>query len=182
MAARALVEGDIDQGARLLNALDEAGIQIDVSYWMLSPEWGDWWLVLGTPLYDERPTPSAMHQVVLVQRSLEDTDYLMDKLGVVGLTHRWVRALRKRLSRGLPHPGYRLGSFYAEDLEVEDSYIYRMLMPVRETNGASAKRRTGGDGIGTILKAPAISRLRSEVRTRLSVDETAQGGSPRSSG
>lgn len=182
MAARALVDSDIDQGVRLLHALDEAGIPVHVSYWMLSPEWGDWFLVLGTPLYEERPTPSAMHQVVEVQRSLPNTDYLMDKLGVVPMHHRWIRALRKRLSGGLPNPGYRLGSFYAEDLEVEDSYVYRMLPTARETNGTSAKRRTDGDGIGTILKAPSISRLKSEVRATLSARGVPQGVSPKISG
>src|SRR5688572_10673148 len=126
MVARALVGSDIDQGARLLSALDEAVVPIEVAYWLLSPEWSDWWLVLGTPLYDERPTPSALRQVIIVQRSLDDTDYLMDKLGVVGMYHRWVRALRKRLPRGLTQPGYRLGPFCAEDLEVLDSYVYRM--------------------------------------------------------
>jgi len=180
VAARALVESDIDQGARLLNALDEAGIPIEVSYWMLSPEWGDWWLVLGTPLYDQRPTPSAMHQVVLVQRSVEDTDYLMDKLGVVGLNDRWVRAIRKRLPHGLPHPGYRLGSFYAEDLEVEDSYVYRMLPRSADaTNGSTSKRRKGSNGIGTRPNSSGMLRLKSEVSAALrSADEV----SPRSSG
>lgn len=182
MAARALVDNDIDQGARLLNALDEAGIPIDVSYWMLSPEWGDWWLVLGTPLYDACPTPSATHQIVLVQRSLEGTDYLMDKLGVVGMTHQFVRALRKRLARGLPNPGYRLGSFYAEDLEVEDSYVYRMLTSTYETNGADTKRRTGHSRIAPILRAPNISRLKSKVHATLGTGDPGQRVSPRSSG
>ena len=142
MAARALVESDFDLGARLLSALDDAGIPIEVAYWMLSPEWGDWWLVLGTPLYDEGTTPSAMRRVVEVQRSLRDSEFLMDKLGVVGMDDRFVRALRKRLRDHLPRPGYPLGSFYAEDLEVEDSYVYR-LVPRSESrsNGKGILRR-----------------------------------------
>ena len=158
MVTRALVESDIDQGARLLSALDEAGVPIEVAYWLLSPEWSDWWLVLGTPLYEERPTPSAMHQVVVVQRSLDDTDYLMDKLGVVPMHHRWVRALRKRLPRGLPTPGYRLGSFYAEDLEVLDSYVYRLSPPTpAEANGMAPKSRAGRNGATPRRKARTAS-------------------------
>src|SRR5436190_1564142 len=53
MVARALVEKNIEQGARLLRALDEAGIPVDVAYWMLASEWSHWWLVLGTPRGDE---------------------------------------------------------------------------------------------------------------------------------
>ena len=182
MAARALVESDIDEGARLLNALDKTGLPIEVAYWMLSPEWSDWFLVLGTPLYDQHLTPSATQQIIDVRRSLENTDFLMGRLGVVPLYHRWVRALRKRLSRGLPHPGYRLGSFYAEDLEVEDSYVYRMLPSNHETNGARTKRRTGSNRAGTILKAPSISRLKSEVHSTLGRGDAAQEVSPRSLG
>lgn len=150
MAARALVESDIDLGARMLSALDEAGISIEVAYWMLSPEWGDWWFVLGTPLYDERLTPPVSRQVVEVRRSLPDSDYIMDKLGVVGMDDRFVRALRKRLRDDLPRPGYHLGSFYAEDLEVEDSYVYR-LVPRSESrgNGKGMKRRKGSNGVAT---------------------------------
>jgi hypothetical protein len=155
MAARALVKSDIDLGERLLNALDEAGIPIEVSYWMLSPEWGDWWLVLGTPIYDEQPTPSAMQQIVDVRRSLEDSDYLMGKLGVVGVDDLFVRALRKRLRDQLPRPGYHLGHFYAEDLEVEDSYAYR-LVPRSESaaNGNKPKYRRVSNGTTTARKAP----------------------------
>ena len=183
MAARALVESDIEQGARLLNALDEAEIPIEVSYWMLSPEWSDWFLVLGTPLFEQRLTPPVSLQVVEVQRSIPGTDYLMDKLGVVGMNHRFVRALRRRLSRGLPHPGYRLGSFFAENLEVEDSYVYRMLPNnAHKTNGTSAKLRTDNDGVRAILQAPAISRLKSEVRATLGASGAAREVSPRSSG
>ena len=156
MAARALVESDIEQGARLLSALDEAGIPIEVAYWMLSPEWGDWWLVLGTPLHDRRLTPPVSLQVVEVQRSLLETDYLMDKLGVVGMNHQFVRALRKRLQDHLPRPGYHLGPFYAEDLEVEDSYVYR-LVPRSESrgNGTVTKRRKSRHGAAQTRMAPA---------------------------
>lgn len=147
MAARALVESEIDQGARLLNALDEAEIPIEVAYWMLSPEWGDWWLVLGTSIYHKRLTPPVSLQVVEVQRSLPDTDYLMDKLGVVGMNHQFVRALRKRLRDQLPRTGYHLGPFYAEDLEVEDSYVYRLMPPSEsQSNGAATKRKKASNG------------------------------------
>lgn len=107
----------------------------------------------------------------------------MDKLGVVGLNDRWVRAIRKRLPRGLPHPGYRLGSFYAEDLEVEDSYVYRMLPNIaHKTNGTPTKLRTDNDGVRAILKVPAISRLKFEVLATLGASGATQEVSPRSSG
>ena len=82
----------------------------------------------------------------------------MDKLGVVGMNDRWVRAIRKRLPNGLPRPGCRLGQFYAEDMEVLDSYVYR-LVPLSESaaNGRTAKYRKVSNGASTTRKAPVES-------------------------
>jgi hypothetical protein len=158
MVARALVEKNIEQGARLLRALDEAGIPVDVAYWMLASEWSHWWLVLGTPRGDETGPDRVSLQIIHVLRSLEDVDFLLDKLGVVGLDDRWVRAIRQRLPGGLPGAGvtfgeaYDLGGFRAPDanLSVQDSYVYR-LMPSRKhaANGTARKRRTPRTGAAT---------------------------------
>jgi hypothetical protein len=100
-----------------------------------------------------------LRQVIVVQRSLDDTDYLMDKLGVVGMNDRWVRALKKQLTRGLPQPGYRLGPFYAEDLGVLDSYIYRM-QPQADVvvNGTTPKSRKSSNGAAPKRKARTAAR------------------------
>jgi hypothetical protein len=158
MVARALVESDIDQGARLLRALDEAAIPIEVAYWFLSPQWSDWWLVVATPLYDERGAHEATQRILTVLRSLDDVDYLMDKIAVVRTDDRWVRALRNATRRSLPKPGYRLGSFYADDLEVLDSYVYRLLPRADDAaNGTAPRRRTSRNGTTSTRKAPVKS-------------------------
>ena len=160
MVARPLVESDIEQGARLLRALDEAGIPIDVAYWFVSPEWGDWWLVLGTPLADGTDARTSRLRIIEILRSLDNVEYLMDKLGIVGLDDRWIRALRRAIGDNLPRPGYRLGPFYAEDMEVLDSYVYRLSLPSRaQVNGA-----TSGHGAGR-NSATSARKTRTESRT-----------------
>lgn len=142
MAARALVDSQIEQGTRLLHALDEVGIRVDVAYWMLSDEWGDWRLVLAAPLLDE--DEDLRLRIIDVRRSLDDADLLAGRLGIVGMNHRWVRALKERLPRGLPKPGHWLGGFWARDanLSVEDSYVYRFEPRVKSrTNGTTSRRR-----------------------------------------
>jgi hypothetical protein len=154
MVTRPLVESEIEQGARLLRALDEAGIPIDVSYWFLSPEWGDWWLVLATPLVDGSESRTSRFRIIDVLRSLDDVDYLMDKVGMVGMDHRWVRALRKTLGSNLQKPGYRLGPFYAEDMEVLDSYVYRLSPPSQaHGNGKTSEHRASRNGSASSRKA-----------------------------
>jgi len=160
MGARTLVGSDVDLGARLLRALDEVGIPIDVAYWMLASEWSHWWMVVATPLGLGGGANEASQQILHVLNRLDDADYLLDKLAIVGLDDYWVRALRKQLPRGLPREGYRLGDFYARDenLDVLDSYVYRLRPnPEAGTNGTTSKRRTQRNSTPSTLRARSIS-------------------------
>jgi hypothetical protein len=142
MAARALVDSHIEQGARLLQALDVAGIPVEAAYWMLSPEWDDWWLVLATPRGEETGTDRVSLQIIGVRRSLDDTDYLMGRLGVVGMDHRWVRAFRERLPNGVARPGTWIDGFFSRDgdLEVVDAYVYRFPPSAKRSKNGTARR------------------------------------------
>jgi len=145
MVARALVEDQVHQGAQLLHLLDEAGIPIEAAYWMLASEWSDWWLVLVTPRADETGPDRVSLQIIRLSRTLEDWEYLMGNMGVVGPDHRWARAFRERLPEGPPKPGYWLGDFVTRDgnLEVLDSYVYRLLPEgKRSANGTAKKHQT----------------------------------------
>jgi hypothetical protein len=160
MGARTLVGSDIDLGARLLRALDEAGIPIDVAYWMLASEWSHWWMVVATPLDLVGGANEASQQILHVLNRLDDADYLLDKLAIVGLDDYWIRARRKQLPRGLPKEGYHLGDFYARDenLEVLDSYFYRLRpTPEAGTNGTTSKRRTQRNSTTSRPRARATS-------------------------
>lgn len=149
MVARALVADQIDQGAQLLRLLDDVGIQVDAAYWMLASEWSDWWLVLVTPRADETGPDRVSLQIVELYRTLDDWEYLMGRVGVVGPEHRWARAFREKLPNGPPKPGYWLGDFFSRDgnLEVLDSYVYRLLPSrKRSANGAVKQRKDSRNG------------------------------------
>jgi hypothetical protein len=162
MGARTLVDSEIEQGARLVRALDEAGVPIDAAFWILADAWGYWFMVVATPIYDECGSHEAYERVLPVLRSLDDVDFVMETISVVGHSDWRLRAIRKRLRNGLPRPNYRLGSFYAEDLEVYDSYVYR-LTPSPKHNAKGSHARSGtksnarSNGAAIKKKAPTTS-------------------------
>jgi hypothetical protein len=126
MVARALVSTDIDDGSQLLKLLDAERFDVDAAFWLLTEEWSDWWLVLATHHYDQDGPGWAQRRVLRIARSVPGLDFLYDKLAVVGRNDRRVRALRRVMPHGPPKAGYHLGRFYAENLVVLDSYVYRL--------------------------------------------------------
>jgi hypothetical protein len=126
MGPRTLVERNIDEGARLLSALDSADVPVDAVFWLLSSEWSDWRLVVATPLYKDGGSDEAYRQILGVHRDTDDTDTLYGCIAVARPDDRRVRAIRSLLRNGLPWPGFRLDGAYAEDVEIIDSYIYRL--------------------------------------------------------
>lgn len=49
MAAEALVKDDIEVGAQIVRALDEAGIKVVAAFWLLYEESGSWKLWIASP-------------------------------------------------------------------------------------------------------------------------------------
>lgn len=139
MGSRILVGSEIDEGARLLQALDQAGVPVEVAFWLLTEEGSEWDLVLATSLYDSSGSREAISQILDIQRKTRDVEYLAGNLTVVGMKDRRVRALRERLPGGIPRPGYHLGKVYARDVDIADSYVYRVLSSTDEVEQAMPK-------------------------------------------
>ena len=158
MGPRTLVERNIEEGARLLCALDLAGVPIDAAFWLLSSEWSDWRLVLATPLYKERGSNEAYRQILDVQRNTDGTDTLYGCMAITRTDDRRVRAMQSSLRNGLPWPGFRLDGAYAEDVEIIDSHIYR-LNPRTDsvTNGAGVRSKPTHNGTAAQRKSQAKS-------------------------
>lgn len=158
MGPRTLVERNVDEGARLLRALDSAGVPVDAAFWLLSSEWSDWRLVVATPLYEERGSDEAYRQILGVHRDTDDTDTLYGCISIARLDDRRVRAIRSLLRRGLPWTGFRLDGAYAEDVEIIDSYIYRLDPRTGDANsGAGPHARPSRNGTAAKRKSPAKS-------------------------
>src|SRR4051794_12127844 len=64
-----LVERDLEEGRRLVQALDAAGFPVLAALWSFSSEEGDWWLVIASPRVTELGPRAAYTQIQGVIRS-----------------------------------------------------------------------------------------------------------------
>lgn len=59
-----LFDYELQEGERLLEAFDKAGVHIHTALWLYTKELKSWYLILGTPLYDDKG-PAATYQTLL---------------------------------------------------------------------------------------------------------------------
>jgi hypothetical protein len=71
VAARALPEHLIEAGAKLLAALDDAGLQPQGAAWLLDHELGDWRYVVATSLVDTMGRSSVYRVLLVVMKKLD---------------------------------------------------------------------------------------------------------------
>lgn len=154
MGSRLLVGSEIDEGTRLLQALDRAGVPIEVAFWLLTEESSEWHLVLATSLVEESSSREAYRRILDVQRTTEDVEYISGNLTIVGMNDRRVQALREALPTGIPRPGYHLGRVYARDVDIDDSYVYRVLPSIENVEKAMPKSHQSARN-GTASSPPA---------------------------
>lgn len=74
MDKTALVERNIEDGRKLVEALDQAGFQVRAALWFYFSEAGQWRLVVASPLVDQLGPINAYTSVQSVLRNLTSTN------------------------------------------------------------------------------------------------------------
>jgi len=141
MATPTLVDRRIDHGARLLAALDIAGVPIESAFWLFTEEWDEWRLVLATPLYSQAGPSDAYRRIQEVHRADEEISFRLDSVTAVAPDDRRVQAVRSIFRTVPPNFGPRLEDRFVRGREVENAYIYR-IEPM--TQAASKAVESGG--------------------------------------
>ena len=122
-----LVEAQINDGKRLVAALDKTGLQIRTAFWFFDTEGEQWKLVLHFPVVDERfqnISYGIVHTVMLRLRpgvSFELTDVLLQgsKSILLGAINELVRTGPWDLA------DIRIPRTAAGDVLIEEAYVYR---------------------------------------------------------
>jgi|SRR5579863_2683260 len=126
MDKAALVSVDVESGARLVKALDEAKLKVRVALWFFSPEYEDWRFVLASRRLDEASPLAAygmVHDALTVAGiTLRETPPLM----IMRVDDSFVRELRRLFGKTKDVEGMRLGGQLIGDRFVEDAYVYRI--------------------------------------------------------
>jgi hypothetical protein len=142
MDKKTLVNEDVPNGAKLVEALDQAGIPIPAAFWYYSTDRGEWRLVLGTPLFD-RKGPIAAYtavQAVLLQMP-EIASFELDNISIVSARDQIVRVLASAWATGPGIHNLRYTQRALQNVVIEDVLIYRLDIPKKRplTSAKSAE-------------------------------------------
>jgi hypothetical protein len=122
----ALVSYDIENGNKVVNALDNDGKTPRVALWAKLPEYEDWRLVIASDrlsqtgsLYGYRQINEAMEKAGIPIRN-------RPKIFLRPMDKPFIKALRTVFSKAADTYGMRLGGQTFGDQYLEDAFVYRI--------------------------------------------------------
>jgi hypothetical protein len=157
-----LVNKDLEVGRRILHALADAHIPVNVAFWANVSEGGEWHLFIATPLVDTQGPKAAYEQVLQtlhvagmdshlpwrrillrspkdpVLKSLEkQTEIPTGALDIIEITNIPRQTPNVYYVTYAPHPTetYRILNESVGDRFIEDAYLYGKLWVVRGLDG-----------------------------------------------
>jgi hypothetical protein len=126
MDKTALVSIDVERGSRILQILDDAGLQVKVALWAVLADYEDWRLVLSSRKFDAAGLKGAYG---ILHDTLDDAAFTLEETPPVVILQAndpFIRALRKIFGKAKSVEGMRLGGQSIGDRFLEDAYTYRV--------------------------------------------------------
>lgn len=121
-----LVTPDIGSGSTIIQALDDAGMKVNVALWAVLPEYEDWRLVLSSSAFDSSNPLKAYEAVGDVLRKRGIREYQLPPFMILRMKDPLVSGLRKVFGKTASVEGMRLGGQSFGDRFLEDAYVYRI--------------------------------------------------------
>jgi hypothetical protein len=128
MATATLVNQEIEEGQRLLDALNSAGISVNSALWIYSSEREIWQLMLTSPLCDRQGSLKAYEAILSVFRQVEP-ELKIDWTALVAVSpkHELIEELRQLQQHfQFNLSGRRLTNNMVGRMLIEDAYIYQI--------------------------------------------------------
>lgn len=126
MDKTALVGLDVEKGGRILQSLDEAGLDVKVALWAYLDEYEDWRFTVSSRKFDGLDIRKAfrlMHEALdAAGISLEETPTLL----ILRMNDPFIKTLRKIFGKTKSVEGMRLGLQSIGNRFLEDAYVYRI--------------------------------------------------------
>lgn len=120
-----LVDKEIAEGQRLINALKASDFPLDAALWRYKSEPERWRLILATPVYDRQGQFNAVFEVISVFRQITpELKISIEDLSVVSAKDGLIKSLRELKRPGIDLSGMRLRDTPVYNGLLEDSYIY----------------------------------------------------------
>jgi hypothetical protein len=126
MAEALLVNIDIPVGWEVINALDAAGINVNVALWAWLSAYEDWRLLIASRKLDKE---DAIRRYLVVNAATDaagiGTERAPTKM-ILSMTDPFIRELRHLFGKSGSVEGMRLSGQRIGDRYVRDSYVYRV--------------------------------------------------------
>jgi hypothetical protein len=126
MDKTALVSMDVERGSRILQILDDAGLQVKVALWAVLADYEDWRLVLCSRKFDAAGPTGAYG---LLHDALDDAGFTLEEtppVVILQVNDPFIRALRKIFGKAKSVEGMRLGGQSIGNRFIEEAYAYRV--------------------------------------------------------
>jgi hypothetical protein len=131
MVKTSLVERDISEGKRILEALDRpksngTSFRVKAAFWLYSPESEGWRLMLATPLVDEKGRLATYAHLRKLLDSIQSLNLSTHNISVVSPRDPLVKALREAQRVAAEPDDLRFSGTMIGGTYIEDAYLYRL--------------------------------------------------------
>jgi hypothetical protein len=121
-----LVTFDIENGERVVDALDKAGRPPNVAIWAKLPDYEDWRLIIASDRLDQSSEFSGYSEINEAIRKAGVPFHRKPTIFLRPMDNPMIRALRSAYASMNDNYGMRLGSQMFGDKYVEDAVVYRI--------------------------------------------------------
>ena len=121
-----LVNFDIENGQKVIDALDKAGKTPNVALWAQLPEYDDWRLVIASDRLDQSSSLSAYTEINATLRNAGIPVNRTPSIFWRPMDKPFIQALRRTFSSAADTYGMRLGGQPFGDKFLEDAFVYRI--------------------------------------------------------
>jgi hypothetical protein len=122
----ALVSIDLEKGSELLQALDRAGLHVQVALWAHLAEYQDWRLILSARKLDSLGIREGYRLLYDSLASGGFTTANTPSIMILPMSDPFIKVLRSIFGKTKSVEGMRLGGQLIGDRFVEDAYAYRI--------------------------------------------------------
>ncbi|MGB3266367.1 MAG: hypothetical protein WBA89_20700 [Microcoleus sp.] len=128
MATATLVNQEIEEGKRLIDALNTAGLSVDSALWIYAIEPETWRLMLTSPLYDSKGPLKSYEEILSIFRQVKP-ELKIDWTAIVAVSvkHKLIEGLRQLQKHwDLNLSGKRMTNNMVNQMLISDAYIYQI--------------------------------------------------------
>lgn len=126
MGSIALVNLDIEDGNKVIDALDRDGKTPNVALWAKLPEYDDWRLVIASDRLNQESPLTGYSEINSALKKAGISFTRRPPLALRSMQKPFIQALRSAFSNAKDTFGMRLGNQMFGDQYLEEAFVYRI--------------------------------------------------------